>query len=214
MTQLLTISNIMSKMIPATALPTHHCTSARKWFTIDKNILMATEFATYWIITKTTSSSSSYNMYCGSNVPWRNHSFNIPDRLPEMILVIENTELIGILVGGVIRELIDMGISGIFSWLSPIIATTSTASMPAHVWAAASDSSKLDHILSLTQALSSSAPRREPTLVEFMQARPAPAPMAYIQAGNTLIPVPAGGRLDVIPNQFAPMMNISHFRRC
>jgi hypothetical protein len=38
--------------------------------------------------------------------------------------------------------------------------------------------------------------------------------MAYLDVGGgNLIALPAGGRIDVIPNQFPPMMNISHFRR-
>jgi len=47
-----------------------------------------------------------------------------------------------------------------------------------------------------------------------MVEKRAPPPTAYIRAGDTLIPVPHGTSVQVIPNRIEPMMNISHFRRC
>ena len=162
---------------------------------------MATEFSTFWVITKTTGTSSNYNMYCGRNVPWNISAFSIPDKLPDLILVIENSEFKGILVGEVINELIQMGIHGIFTWMSPIVGASSSDSR----------TQTLEHVLSLVNSLTNSAPN--PTPQTLMQFGSAPRPMAYIRAGNTLIPVPAGGTLQVVPNQFPPMMNISHYRR-
>lgn len=193
-----TIATINGKLVTARDLPSTYNRLAIKWLTVDKNILLATEFSNFWIIQKKTGSDgANYNMYCGSSVPWRNTDFNIPDKLPDLILIIENVEFKGILIGDVISELIKMGIYGIFTWMSPIVGSTQT-------------SQTLDNILTMFQQVQQSQPQ---TLMQFVQQGSAPKPMAYIQTGNTLIPVPAGGTLQVIPNQFAPMMNISHFRR-
>jgi hypothetical protein len=193
-------------MVHAKDLPSNYSTLAMKWLTVDKKILLSTIFASYWVIQKTMGSSSNYNMYCGDDVRWRNTDFNIPTKLPDLILVIENSEFKGILIGDVISELIKMGIYGIFTWMSPIVGAT-----PGPSAVLVEEQTTLDRILALTQTLHE---RSQPqTLMQFMQQGAAPKPMAYIQAGNTLIPVPAGGTLQVIPNQFSPMMNISHFRR-
>jgi len=199
--QVQTIATINAKIVPAKDLPSDYTTNAIKWLTIDKKILLSTIFGSYWIIQKTMGSSSNYNMYCGDDVRWRNTDFNIPDKLPDLILVFENSEFKGILIGDVINELIKMGIYGIFTWLSPIIGATPGPSTTLV------QEQTLDRILALAQTLHE---RSQPqTLMQFMQQGTTPKPMAYIQAGNTLIPVPAGGTLQIIPT----MMNISHFRR-
>jgi hypothetical protein len=191
--QVQAIATINAKMVPAKDLPSDYTTNAIKWLTIDKKILLSTIFGSYWIIQKTMGSSSNYNMYCGDDVRWRNTDYNIPDKLPDLILVIENSEFKGILIGDVISELIKMGIYGIFTWLSPIVGATPGPVAPLV------QEKTLDQILALAQ-----------TLHERSQVQgTSPRPMAYIQAGNTLIPVPAGGTLQVFPT----MMNISHFRR-
>lgn len=203
--QVQTIATINAKMVPSKDLPLDYSTKAIKWLTVDKKILLSTIFDSYWIIQKTMGSSSNYNLYCGDDVRWRNTDFNIPAKLPDLILVFENSEFKGILIGDVISELIKIGIYGIFTWLSPIVGATPGPS------AVLVQEQTLDQILALAQTLHE---RSQPqTLMQFMQQGAAPRPMAYIQAGNTLIPVPAGGTLQVIPNQFSPMMNISHFRR-
>ena len=206
--QVQTIATINAKMVPAKDLPSDYTTKAIKWLTVDKKILLSTIFGSYWVIQKTMGSSSNYNMYCGDDVRWRNTDFNIPTKLPDLILVIENSEFKGILIGDVISELIKMGIYGIFTWLSPIVGAT-----PGPVAPLVQEQTTLDQILALAQTLHDRSQPQPQTLMQFMQQGAAPRPMAYIQAGNTLIPVPAGGTLQVFPNQFSPMMNISHFRR-
>lgn len=197
--QVQTISTINSKMVPARDLPSTYGSLATKWLTYDKRTLLATEFSDYWIIQKTTGTSgANYNMYCGQTVPWNNSHFNIPSKLPDLIIIIENSTFLGILIGDVISDLIRMGVFGIFMW----ITSTSSAGT-----SSAGTTSASANILSMVQP-------KPQTLMQFMQqSGGGQKPMAYLQAGNTLIPVPAGGTLQVFPNQFPPMMNISHFRR-
>ena len=197
-----TISIINSKIVNARDLPANYNNLAIKWLTTNKQILMATEFASFWVIVKTSGTSSVYNMYCGNNVLWNNTHYNTPDKLPDLILVIENSEFKGILIDNVITELVQLGLYGIFTWMSPITPSSSSTS-------------SLHHIQVLVDSLVN-PPRPAPqTLMQFMQnAGSLQQPMAYIQAGNTLIPVPHGTSMQLIPNQLSPMMNISHYRRC
>jgi hypothetical protein len=160
---------------------------SRKWITHDKKTLLSTIFSEYWIIHKKTA-ENKYDMFCGTNVNWMNTHYAMPSKIPDITLVFEDNDFKGVLLGDTVKDLCQMGIYGIFMWILPVPVQT--------------------------------AEERLLELLGGASAAPAPAPaapVAYIRVGNNLIPVPAGHRVDVVhhgvPNAFAPMMNISHFRR-
>ena len=196
--QAISIMNI--KMIKKEDLPGDYSALAIKWLLVDKNVLLASDFKDYWVIVKNTQNSiSNYHLHCGSNVPWSNTSYSIPDKLPSIILVIENNDFKGVIIGDTIIDLIKLGIYGIYLWMSPLHTPSTSTSAPHFVIA----------------PITNPSPSTPTSLLEFMRVNSAPAPSAYIQAGGTLIPVPAGYTAQVIPripNQFEPMMNISHFK--
>ena len=112
------IDIINRKMVKKEDLPSEYNALAFKWLINSHQSLLDNEYKEFWIIEKTTTSSSNYNLFCGRNVYWRNTAFNIPDKIPNVIIVIENSEFKGIIIGGAIIELIQLGIYGIFLWLS------------------------------------------------------------------------------------------------
>ena len=119
LTQARTIERINSQLIKKEDLTSEYNLLSTQWNTTNKEILMATKFAEYWVIVKDTKSgSANYNMYCGRNVEWRNTQYVPPARKPDIILVFENNDFKGILIGCVINELITMGMMSIFSWIT------------------------------------------------------------------------------------------------
>jgi hypothetical protein len=112
------IDIINRKIVKKEDLPSEYNALAFKWLINSHQSLLDNEYKEFWIIEKTTTSSSSYNLFCGRNVYWRNTAFNIPDKIPNVIIVIENSEFKGIIIGVAIVELIQLGIYGIFLWLS------------------------------------------------------------------------------------------------
>ena len=116
--QVQAIDIINRKIVKKEDLPNEYNALAFKWLINSHQSLLDNEYKEFWIIEKTTTSSSSYNLFCGRNVYWRNTAFNIPDKIPNVIIVIENCEFKGIIIGSAIVELIQLGIYGIFLWLS------------------------------------------------------------------------------------------------
>jgi len=222
--QLQTISTINTKLVPAKDLPSEYISMGTKWANVDRELLLLSNFSDYWVLDKTTTAiagattaitgGASYNLFCGSDVSWSSDNWCVPAKLPTIIIIIENAEFKGILVGDVIKELIDMGQYGIFMWLT---RTSPNAKIPEkttniHILGPRPDARILVHTAGVP------APR---TLMEFMhQGQVASAPSAFIQAGGSVFAVPAGYTVqevrNTIPNQnqFAPLMNISHYRRC
>jgi len=109
---------IQSKMVKKSDLPDDYSSLALKWMIQNRTNLLNNEFADFWIVEKNSGSSSSYKMYCGKNVLWNNTHYATPNKLPNLILIIENAEFKGILIGDVITELIQLGRYGIFLWIS------------------------------------------------------------------------------------------------
>lgn len=110
------IQKINSDIIAHTDLPEEQHVLGKLWITESKSSLLSSKgvFSNYWVIIKTTSSSSStYELYCGENVEWSSHGIT---KLPEMIYVIENNKFKGILIGTTITDLIAFGVSGIYQW--------------------------------------------------------------------------------------------------
>jgi len=109
------IQKINSDIIAHTDLPEEQHMLGKLWTTESKSSLLSSKgvFSNYWVITKTTSSSSTYELYCGENVEWSSHGIT---KLPEMIYVIENNKFNGILIGTTITDLISFGASGIYQW--------------------------------------------------------------------------------------------------
>jgi hypothetical protein len=188
------IAKINSKVMKKETLGGDFTTLSFKWSTMDHSTLLATEFSEYWVIEKNTRSSPAYKMFCGSNVPWTNTHYAMPPRLPDIVLMFEDGCFTGILMGDVIRELAAMGTMGIFLWLSPVVKKTTEESLLAF--------------------MAAHSPRHAAPTISYHVPAPAP-PVAYLRTPDgRLIPVPAGTKsIDVIPNQFEPLMNISHFRR-
>jgi hypothetical protein len=177
-----TIELIASKLVKKDDLPSDYSNLVFKWLINDKSTLLSGEFADFWIIDKTISTSSKYSMFCGKNVPWINTAFNIPDKLPTLIILIENSEFKGILVGDVIIDLIKIGMYGIFLWIS------SPTSQPSHQ--------------TLLQFMSS------PPAVTFVQPPLINVGGRLFQ----LPPGGKVEVINHLPNAFEPLSNISHFR--
>jgi hypothetical protein len=99
------IQKINSDIIAHTDLPEEQHMLGKLWTTESKSSLLSSKgvFSNYWVITKTTSSSSTYELYCGENVEWSSHGIT---KLPEMIYVIENNKFKEILIGTTITDLI------------------------------------------------------------------------------------------------------------
>ena len=159
-----------------------------KWF-INNN---SDDFDDIWVIVKTTHPNQS-NLYCGKNVPWRNSHFNIPNRLPNYILVIEDSYGKGILIDNTIMNLIQLGDMGIFLWITP---TSSIVNQ------------------TLIQYMNSTGPYA-PNM-GFVSG-PMHSGSVYIGAGGSIIQLPSGGTVQVIkhneiPNIFQPLSNISWYR--
>ena len=190
-----------SKILKKEDLPADYSTLGLKWMTSDQPTLLSGDYADYWVIVKMMDGSSNYKMFCGKNVPWRNTAFNIPDKIPSVIIVIENSEFKGILIGDVITDLIRLGQFGIFLWI-----TSTTA--PAH-----------QTLMQFMSAHSSAPPSVTFVHPPIQFVKPGGA---IINAGGTLYQLPAGGHVQVIkhdsvPNMIQPLSNISHFkivRRC
>jgi hypothetical protein len=66
-------------------------------------------FSNYWVITKKSNLSSSYELYCGETIT--------SSYVPQIIFVYENDIFQGILIGEVIKKLILIGQNGILSWI-------------------------------------------------------------------------------------------------
>lgn len=113
------IQKINSEMIAYSDLPEEQNMLGQLWIKESKSSLLSSKgvFSNYWVITKTTSSSSTYELYCGDNVEWLSHGIT---KLPEMIYVIENNKFKGILIGTTITDLISFGTSGIYQWKKTI----------------------------------------------------------------------------------------------
>lgn len=113
------IQKINSEMIAYSDLPEEQNILGQLWIKESKSSLLSSKgvFSNYWVITKTTSSSSTYELYCGENVEWSSHGIT---KLPEMIYVIENNKFKGILIGTTITDLISFGTSGIYQWKKTI----------------------------------------------------------------------------------------------
>jgi len=208
-TQAIAIGIMNTSMIKAHELPSNYADLAQKWAG-NKDALFSNEFKTFWVIVRT---SGNYNLYCGNNVVWSNTSFNIPRNKPDLILVIEENVFKGIVVGDPISQLIDLGMYGIFMWLMPIPVESKLDSIHRMVTQLSSPMYMGTDAYRVTGHLIGAAPAPQ-TLMQFMVEKRAPPPTAYIRAGDTLIPVPHGTSVQVIPNRIEPMMNISHFRRC
>jgi len=179
-----TIEFITSKLVKKDDLPSDYTSLVFKWLINDKTTLLSGEFADFWVIDKTTSTSSKYSMFCGKNVPWINTAFNIPEKLPTLIILIENSEFKGILVGDVIMDLIKIGMYGIFLWIS------SVPSQPSH------------------QTLLQFMSNVQPPSVTFVQSPliNAGGRLFQLPAGGKIEVI------KHLPNAFEPLSNISHFQ--
>jgi hypothetical protein len=113
------IQIINSERILYSDLPEEQNILGQLWSKESKSSLLSSKgvFSNYWVITKTTTSSSKYELYCGENVDWSSCSIT---QVPEMIYVIENNKFKGILIGKTITDLIAFGASGIYQWIQPI----------------------------------------------------------------------------------------------
>jgi len=113
------IQIINSKIILYSDLPEEQNILGQLWSKESKSSLLSSKgvFSNYWVITKTTTSSSKYELYCGENVDWSSCSIT---QVPEMIYVIENNKFKGILIEKTITDLIAFGASGIYQWIQPI----------------------------------------------------------------------------------------------
>ena len=109
------IQKINSEKIAYTDLPEEQNILGQLWSKESKSSLLSSKgvFSNYWVITKTTASSSTYELYCGENVSWTPYGIT---KIPEMIYVIENNKFKGILIGTTITDLIAFGASGIYQW--------------------------------------------------------------------------------------------------
>lgn len=113
------IQKINSEIISHTDLPEEQNILGQLWTKESKSSLLSSKgvFSNYWVITKTTTSSSTYELYCGENVSWTPHGIT---KVPEMIYIIENNKFKGILIGKTITDLIAFGASGIYQWITTI----------------------------------------------------------------------------------------------
>jgi hypothetical protein len=154
-----------------------------KWF-INNN---SDDFNDIWVIVKTTPNQS--NLYCGKNVPWINSHFNIPNKLPNYILVIEDSYGKGILLGDTIMNLIQLGDMGIFLWITP---TSSIANQ------------------TLLQYMNSTGPYAPN--IGFVST-PMYSGSVCIGVGGSVMQLPSGGTVQIIKhNAFQPLSNISWHR--
>ena len=77
---------------------------------IDDLLKVGGLFSNYWVITKKSSSSgSSYELYCGEKIT--------SSYVPPIIFVYKNDIFEGILIGEVIKKLVLIGQNGILSWI-------------------------------------------------------------------------------------------------
>lgn len=113
------IQKINSEIISNLDLPEEQNMLGQLWIKESKLSLLSNKgiFSNYWVITKTISSSSLYELFCGENVQWTLRGIS---KIPEMIYVIENNKFKGILIGTTITDLIAFGESGIYQWISTI----------------------------------------------------------------------------------------------
>jgi hypothetical protein len=205
-----TIQILTEKIIKKSDLPSNYSTLADKWVTSDKNLLLKTAFSSFWVITLT---ASKYNMYCGSDVIWERSYFAHPKKNPDLILVIENNIFMGIIMGDTINELISLGDWGIFVWISSIPPPSDQLEMlHAKIAALAGGTPpQLAHVR--VEVVPPPLPAAR-TLLEFMHQSQPPPPPAYIRVGNQLFAVPHGTTsIQVVPNQFPTIPNISHYKR-
>ena len=179
------IQDHANKIINSSIIIGNFSNLVKKWF----NNNNSNDFDDIWVIVKTTNPNQS-NLYCGKNVPWINSQFNIPNRLPNYILVIEDYCNKGILIGEAINTLIELGELGIFLWIAPKPDNTNQT---------------------LLQFMNSSGSN-----VAFVSA-PISSGSVCIGSGGSVIQLPSGGSIQVIkhgaiPNLIQPLGNISHFR--
>jgi hypothetical protein len=113
------IQKINSEIIAYSDLPEEQNMLGQLWIKESKSLLLSSKgvFSNYWVITKNTSYSSTYELNCGENVSWTLHGII---KIPEIIYVIENNKFKGILIGTTITDLISFGTSGIYQWIQPI----------------------------------------------------------------------------------------------
>jgi len=125
LSQLLSIKKINDEIISNNDLPEEQNSIAKIWIQNPSNSSILSKsgiFSDYWIITKTTDSSSEYKLYCGENVQWK--SFGC-ETCPEMIYIFENNKFKGILIGKTISDLIKIG--AIYNWKINIFYSSSSS---------------------------------------------------------------------------------------
>lgn len=139
------IQKINSEIITYSDLPEEQNLLAQMWIKENKLSLLSSKgiFSNYWVITKTTSSSSTYELYCGENVSWTSHGIT---NVPEMIYVIENNKFKGILIGTTITDLISFGVSGIYQWKKTIKSEPTAYIMAGDKMIGVSPGTRMHHI--------------------------------------------------------------------
>ena len=143
-------------------------------------------FSNYWVITKNIGVQSSYELYCGENVPY---AIGVITPQPQVIFLIVNNNFAGILIDKSIKDLINIGKYGIYSWLKHIRFASSGSSV--------SSASPSAYIMSGNQMISV-APGTRMHHVNHLTGQ-----ITEIKVGEQIY----------VPNPLPGIVNISQFQR-